>query len=127
MRLPRLPDPSPRRRRAPAASSLCEILNILEGYDLRGLGFRSAAEVHVLVEAMRHAFLDRNSQLGDPDFVQNPIARLLDKDYAAAIRAAIDPDRATPVGRAPARHAAARGHATRRTTRSWTRPATRSR
>ena len=85
---------------APPPSSggtvLCEILNILEGYDLRGLGFHSAAAVHVLVEAMRHAFLDRNLELGDPDFVQNPIARLLDKQYAAAIRARIDPERATP-------------------------------
>jgi gamma-glutamyltranspeptidase/glutathione hydrolase len=85
---------------APPPSSggvvLCEILNILEGYDLRGMGFHSAAEVHVLVEAMRHAFLDRNSQLGDPDFVQNPIARLLDKGYAADIRGHIDPERATP-------------------------------
>jgi gamma-glutamyltranspeptidase/glutathione hydrolase len=85
---------------APPPSSggvvLCEILNILEGYDLRGMGFHSAAEVHVLVEAMRHAFLDRNSQLGDPDFVQNPIARLLDKGYAAEIRGRIDNERATP-------------------------------
>ena len=75
---------------------LCEILNILEGYDLRSAGFHSAAEVHLLVEAMRHAFFDRNSQLGDPDFVQNPVARLLEKPYAAAIRDKIDPDRATP-------------------------------
>ncbi len=85
---------------APPPSSggvvLCEILNILEGYDLRGMGFHSAAEVHVLVEAMRHAFLDRNSQLGDPDFVKNPIARLLDKGYAAELRGRIDPERATP-------------------------------
>ena len=85
---------------APPPSSggtvICEILNILEGYDLRGMGFHSAAEVHVLVEAMRHAFLDRNIQLGDPDFIQNPVARLLDKGYAAAIRASIDKERATP-------------------------------
>ena len=45
---------------------------------------------------MRHAFVDRNSQLGDPDFVQNPIGRLLDPSYAAAIRQTIDPVRATP-------------------------------
>lgn len=85
---------------APPPSSggtvLCEILNIVEGYDLRGMGFHSAAEVHVLVEAMRHAFLDRNSQLGDPAFVQNPIAQLLDKGYASDIRSHIDPERATP-------------------------------
>ena len=75
---------------------ICEILNILEGYDLRAMGFHSAAEVHVLVEAMRHAFVDRNARLGDPDFVQNPVARLLDKAYAAAIRQTINPVRATP-------------------------------
>ncbi len=75
---------------------LCEILNILEGYDVRSAGFHSAAEVHLLVESMRHAFYDRNSQLGDPDFVQNPVARLLDKTYAAAIRAKIEPSQATP-------------------------------
>ncbi len=82
-------------------TTLCEILTILEGYDLRSLGFHSAAEVHLLVEAMRHAFLDRNTRLGDPDFVANPIARLLDKDYAAAIRAKIDPENATPSASLP--------------------------
>ncbi len=85
---------------APPPSSggvaLCEILNILEGYNLRAMGFHSAAEVHLLVEAMRHAYVDRNSRLGDPDFVRNPTARLLDKDYAAAIRTRIDPAHATP-------------------------------
>ena len=70
-------------------TTLCEILNILEGYDLRGLGFRSAQSVHLMAEAMRHAFLDRNTFLGDPAFVQNPLERLLSKDYAAAIRSVI--------------------------------------
>jgi gamma-glutamyltranspeptidase/glutathione hydrolase len=76
-------------------TTLCEILNILEGYDLRGLGFHSAASVHLLTEAMRHAFLDRNTYLGDPAFVRNPLDRLLSKDYAAAIRARIG-ERASP-------------------------------
>ena len=76
--------------------TMCEILGILEGYDIRALGFRSAQSVHLLAEAMRHAFMDRNSYLGDPAFVQNPLERLLSKDYAAAIRARIDPDKATP-------------------------------
>ncbi len=83
---------------APPPSSggvvVCEILNVLEGYPLKDWGFRSAQAVHVQIEAMRHAYLDRNSYLGDPDFVKNPIERLLDKDYAAKIRAAIDPARA---------------------------------
>ena len=43
---------------------------------------------------MRHAYLDRNSYLGDPDFVKNPLDRLLSKDYAASIRAVIDPAKA---------------------------------
>nr|MDQ2733917.1 gamma-glutamyltransferase [Pseudomonadota bacterium] len=83
---------------APPPSSggvvICEILNILEGYPLKEWGFRSAQAVHVQIEAMRHAYLDRNSYLGDPDFVKNPLDRLLDKAYAAKIRAAIDPARA---------------------------------
>ena len=77
-------------------ATLCEILNILEGYDMRGLGFHSAASVHFMVEAMRHAFMDRNTYLGDPAFVKNPLDRLLAKDYAAEIRAKIEPDKATP-------------------------------
>jgi len=83
---------------APPPSSggvtLCEILNILEGYDLKALGFHSAAAIHVMAEAMRHAYLDRNTYLGDPAFVHNPLDRLLSKDYAAAIRAQIAPDKA---------------------------------
>ena len=83
---------------APPPSSggvvICEILNIVEGYPLKELGFRSAQAVHYQIEAMRHAYVDRNSYLGDPDFVQNPLQRLLDKNYAARIRAAIDPARA---------------------------------
>ncbi|WP_353092294.1 gamma-glutamyltransferase [Methylibium sp.] len=73
---------------------LCEILNIVEGYPLKDLGHGSAQGVHYQIEAMRHAYVDRNSYLGDPDFVQNPLERLLDKGYAARIRAAIDPARA---------------------------------
>ena len=83
---------------APPPSSggviICEILNIVEGYPLKEMGFRSAAAVHLQIEAMRHAYLDRNTYLGDPDFVKNPLARLLDKTYAASIRAAIDPMKA---------------------------------
>ena len=83
---------------APPPSSggavICEILNIVEGYPLKELGFRSAQATHYQIEAMRHAYLDRNSYLGDPDFVKNPLDRLLDKAYAAKIRAAIDPGKA---------------------------------
>ena len=80
---------------APPPSSggvvICEILNILEGYPMRELGYQSAQGLHYEIEAMRHAYMDRNSYLGDPDFVKNPLPRLLDKDYAAKLRAVIDP------------------------------------
>jgi len=76
--------------------TLCETLNVLQGYDLAAMGFHSAAEVHFLVEALRRTYVDRNNTLGDPDFVANPIAHLLDPAYAAQLRASIDPERATP-------------------------------
>ncbi|MCK1650264.1 gamma-glutamyltransferase [Bradyrhizobium sp. 149] len=83
---------------APPPSSggvvICEILNVLEGYPLKELGYHSAQAVHVQIEAMRHAYVDRNSYLGDPDFVKNPLDRLLDKKYASNIRAVIDPNKA---------------------------------
>lgn len=83
---------------APPPSSggviICEMLNVLEGYPLKDWGWGAAQGVHYQIEAMRHAYVDRNSYLGDPDFVQNPLQRLLDKGYAAQIRAAIDPARA---------------------------------
>ena len=83
---------------APPPSSggvvICEILNILEGYPLADLGYHSAQGMHYQIEAMRHAYVDRNSYLGDPDFVKNPVAHLLDKDYAASLRAAIAPNKA---------------------------------
>ncbi|WP_457151003.1 gamma-glutamyltransferase [Mesorhizobium sp. P5_C1] len=73
---------------------ICEILNVLEGYPLSYLGAGSADTVHVMVEAMRYAYVDRNSALGDPDFVDNPVSKLLDKAYAKDIRDKIDPFRA---------------------------------
>lgn len=85
---------------APPPSSggvtLCETLNILEGYDLKAMGFNSAASIHTLSEAMRHAYMDRNTFLGDPAFVNNPIDRLLSKSYADEIRKKIAADKATP-------------------------------
>ena len=83
---------------APPPSSggviICEILNIVEGYPLQQLGWGSAQGAHYLIEAMRHAYVDRNSYLGDPEFVDNPLQRLLDKAYAGRIRAVIDPKKA---------------------------------
>ncbi|CNF90487.1 gamma-glutamyltransferase [Yersinia enterocolitica] len=76
--------------------TLCETLNVLEGYDLKSMGFNSAAYIHTLTEAMRHAYMDRNTFLGDPEFVKNPIDRLLSKSYAADIRKQIVANKATP-------------------------------
>ena len=84
---------------APPPSSggvvVCEILNILDGYPLAQLGFHSAAAMHDEIEAMRYAYADRNTYLGDPDFVKNPVAHLLDLQYAASIRRLISPDHAS--------------------------------
>lgn len=77
-------------------TTMCQILNTLEGFDLKALGFNSAATIHVMSEAMRHAFMDRNTFLGDPQFVENPLELLLSKPYAAAIREKISVDKATP-------------------------------
>jgi gamma-glutamyltranspeptidase/glutathione hydrolase len=77
-------------------TTLCEMLAILDGYDLAASGFNSARSVHLMVEAMRRAYADRNATLGDPAFVTNPVARLISPAYAARMRAGIDPDRATP-------------------------------
>jgi gamma-glutamyltranspeptidase/glutathione hydrolase len=76
-------------------TTICETLNIVAGDDVRALGFHSAQSVHLLTEALRLAFLDRNTELGDPDFVKNPLERLLSKTYAAHLRGQIT-DRATP-------------------------------
>jgi gamma-glutamyltranspeptidase/glutathione hydrolase len=85
---------------------LCEMLRILEGYDLRAMGFHSADSVHVMTEAMRFAYRDRNTYLGDPAFVQNPVERLLSPPHIGAIRAAIRPRRATPSSSLPGAAAA---------------------
>jgi gamma-glutamyltranspeptidase/glutathione hydrolase len=76
--------------------AVVEMLNILEGYDLRGLGHNSAAYLHHLAEAMRLAVRVRARYVADPDFVEIPVARLTSKEYAAELRAGIDPSRATP-------------------------------
>ncbi|OQM74154.1 gamma-glutamyltransferase [Manganibacter manganicus] len=73
---------------------ICEILNVLEGYPISYLGYGSAETIRLMVEAMRHAYVDRNTALGDPDFVENPVTRLTSKAYAEEIRSRIDPYRA---------------------------------
>jgi gamma-glutamyltranspeptidase / glutathione hydrolase len=87
---------------APPPSSggivLIAALNILEGYDLAKLGDRTPQSLHLITEAWRRAFMDRADYLGDPDFNPIPIAAFISKKYAAAWRAGISPDRATPSG-----------------------------
>jgi gamma-glutamyltranspeptidase/glutathione hydrolase len=77
-------------------TALIEMLNILEGYELKASGFGSAATVHLMAEAMRRAFADRAHYLGDPDFNPTlPISRLTSKDYGAELRKTIALDRAS--------------------------------
>jgi gamma-glutamyltranspeptidase/glutathione hydrolase len=76
--------------------ALIEMLNILEGYDLRSSGHNSAASLHLLTEAMRNAYRDRAEFLGDPDFVSSiPVERITSKAYAEEIRRSIDLQRAS--------------------------------
>lgn len=77
-------------------TTICEILQVLQAYPLAKWGYGSVNATHYLIEAERHAFADRNTDLGDPDFVSNPVAQLISPVHAAAIRAQIRPDRATP-------------------------------
>lgn len=85
---------------APPPSSggvtLCEMLQVLQAYPLKALGFHSSESLHLMTEAMRHAYRDRNTYLGDPAFVDNPVARLLSTQHTEEIRARIRPHHATP-------------------------------
>jgi gamma-glutamyltranspeptidase/glutathione hydrolase len=86
---------------APPPSSggivLMEILNILSTYDLPKLGpDRSTAQVHIITEAFRRAYMDRADYLGDPDFNTLPIKQMESLKYAAAWRSSIQPDKPTP-------------------------------
>ena len=86
---------------APPPSSggivLVQILNMLSGYDLAQLGpDRSPAQVHIITEAFRRAYMDRNEYLGDPDFNHLPLKQMASLKYAAAWRTSIDPTKPTP-------------------------------
>ncbi len=85
---------------APPPSSggvtLCEMLQVLDGYDLRALGHGSGESLHLMTEAMRYAYRDRNTYLGDPAFIDNPVVRLLSPLHMQSIRGHIQPHRATP-------------------------------
>ncbi len=76
--------------------ALLQMLNTLEGDDLKAKGFGSADHVHLVAETMRRAFADRARYLGDPEANPDmPIARLVSKEYAAELRKTIRPDRAS--------------------------------
>jgi gamma-glutamyltranspeptidase/glutathione hydrolase len=76
--------------------ALIEMLNVLEGFDLRAMGALSPTAVHVLTESMRRAYADRARFLGDPDVNRDmPVARLISKEYARQLRATIDLERAS--------------------------------
>ena len=74
---------------------MLEALNIIEGFDLKAMGHNSAPYLHAITESLKLSFADRNRYVGDPKFVPNiPMKALLSKEYAAARRALIDPNRA---------------------------------
>lgn len=74
---------------------LLQVLNMLEAYDVKSLGYNSAAKYHLLIEAMRRAFADRAEFMADPDFQQVPVASLVDKNYARQRASGIDLQRAS--------------------------------
>ena len=77
-------------------ATLIEALNILEGFDLRGAGYQSAASIHLQAEAVRLAFLDRLRYLGDASLAPVPYEAMISKEYAAARHDEIDVTRANP-------------------------------
>ena len=92
-------------------AALIEMLNILEGFDVRQMGFASTDYTHLLAEVMRRAFADRAEYMGDTDFVRVPVEGLIDKEYAARLRSSIsmkvasksaDVRAGDPVGKEPA-------------------------
>ncbi len=70
--------------------AVLEMLNTLEGFDLKGMGQSSADALHVIAESQKLAWQDRNTYVGDPDFVDVPTATLISKEYAGERRALID-------------------------------------
>jgi gamma-glutamyltranspeptidase/glutathione hydrolase len=77
-------------------ATMAEIANILERYDLGGLGWHSPEAIHLHIEAFRRAYADRNHYLADPDFVGQPLERMTSAEYAAERAAHISPTSATP-------------------------------
>ncbi len=76
---------------------IIEMLNILEDYDVSALGFGTADGLHLLIEVIKIGFEDRRTYMGDPNFVEVPVDKLIDKEFAATRRALIDMERARVV------------------------------
>ncbi|HET8564255.1 MAG TPA: gamma-glutamyltransferase [Candidatus Binatia bacterium] len=76
--------------------ALLQMLNVLEGHRLYQLPPNSATYLHLVAEAMKHAFADRAQYLGDPDFVKAPVEMLTSRDYASWIRSRISPVKTYP-------------------------------
>lgn len=74
--------------------TICQVLTILDGYPFDPDDFHSAKATHYTVEALRYAYADRARYLGDPDFVKNPVDRMISKEYAEQIRQHIKPNEA---------------------------------
>ena len=77
-------------------TTLCQMLNILSGYELKELGWKTPDSLHPILSSMLFAFSDRNQFLGDPDFVDNPIEKLLSPEYATSLRKQIPDYKAIP-------------------------------
>ncbi len=75
---------------------LIQMLNILEAYDLKGIGSNTAQTIHLMTEAMKRAYADRSKHLGDPDFYDVPTNELVAKGYAEFLREGINEEKATP-------------------------------
>ena len=76
--------------------AMAQVFKLVEGIDLRDLGHNSPSYIHVMTEALKLSFADRERYFGDPRFVDVPVARLLSDDYIRARRAMIRADRAFP-------------------------------
>ena len=77
-------------------AALLQVLGVLEGHDLADLGHNSSDHLHLLAEAMKHAYADRAEFMGDPDFVDVPVDRMLDGARIQAIQQDIWPTRTFP-------------------------------
>ncbi len=73
-----------------------QILNLVEGFDLKGMGFQSTQTFHTMIEAKKLAWADRAKYFADPNFFHQPVKWLISKEYAAERRKLINPDKAAP-------------------------------